>query len=271
MPELPEVEITRRGLAPSMTGRCIQSLVVRERRLRWPIPAAMESLLEGATIRSIGRRGKYLLLRSSSGTALMHLGMSGSLQSLEHAGKPGRHDHYDILLEDGHCIRFTDPRRFGALLWAGDAPASHPLLARLGPEPLEDGFDGGWLWQRARGRRVAIKPFLMDSRIVVGIGNIYASEALFTAGIDPRRAAGRISRARMDRLVDAIRDVLEKAITMGGTTLRDFHGGDGKPGYFAQELRVYGRAGEPCAGCGKAIRKITQGQRSTCFCPHCQR
>ncbi|MBW7929891.1 MAG: bifunctional DNA-formamidopyrimidine glycosylase/DNA-(apurinic or apyrimidinic site) lyase [Gammaproteobacteria bacterium] len=271
MPELPEVETTRRGLMPWMEGHRIRRLVLRNRQLRWPVPEGLEELLRDAPVRAIGRRGKYLLLETPRGTALVHLGMSGSLRVLEGTPPAGRHEHFDILLDDGHCIRFTDPRRFGALLWAGTEPLAHPLLARLGPEPLEAGFSGDYLWQRARRRRMAIKPFLMDAGIVVGVGNIYASEALFAAGLSPRRAAGRISRADMARLVAAVRAVLERAIAEGGTTLRDFRHGTGEPGYFAQELAVYGREGQACPACGSAIRRITQGQRSSFFCPACQR
>lgn len=271
MPELPEVETTRRGIAPAMEGRRIAQLVVRERRLRWPIPRQIGQRLAGALVHRIGRRGKYLLLETSAGTALMHLGMSGSLRVLDTAQPPGRHEHFDIVLDNGSCIRFSDPRRFGALLWAGTEPLAHRLLAHLGPEPLEAGFGGEHLWRRARGRRLAIKPFLMDAAVVVGVGNIYASEALLRARIHPRRAAGRISRADMERLASAVREVLEEAVRLGGTTLRDFHNGAGEPGHFSRRLRVYGRAGQPCLSCGSTIRQFTQGQRSTFFCPGCQR
>lgn len=271
MPELPEVETTRRGIAPWIEGRRIRELVVRERRLRWPIPARMAANLHGVRVRDLRRRGKYLLLGTARGTALIHLGMSGSLRVLQQDRAPGQHDHYDIVLDCGNRIRFTDPRRFGSLLWTEDDPRRHPLLAALGPEPLEPGFDGDYLWQRARGRRVAIKQLLMNAAIVVGVGNIYANEALFLAGISPRRAAGRISRADMTRLADSVREVLQHAIAHGGTTLRDFVGGEGEPGYFRNELRVYERAGEPCRRCATPVRHITQGQRSTYYCPSCQR
>ena len=270
MPELPEVETTRRGIAPWMEGRRIRQLVVRERRLRWPIPPRLGAQLVGARVRQVGRRGKYLLLDTSRGTALLHLGMSGSLRVLEQVQAPGRHDHFDILLDGGRCIRFHDPRRFGSLLWAGSEPQAHPLLAHLGPEPLGPGFSGSYLHQRARGRRLAIKPFIMNAAIVVGVGNIYASEALFRAGLHPGRAVQRIPLADMERLATAVREVLGEAVAAGGTTLRDFHGSSGEPGYFAQELRVYDRAGEPCGSCGTPIRQFRQGQRSTFFCPRCQ-
>lgn len=271
MPELPEVETTRRGIAPWLEGRRIRALVVRERRLRWPVPRGLEASLEGTVVDQVSRRGKYLLLATARGTALMHLGMSGSMRVLRASAPPGKHDHFDIVLDSGDCIRFSDPRRFGSLLWTAKDPESHPLLARLGPEPLEAGFSGDHLWRRARGRRVAIKIFLMNAAVVVGVGNIYASEALFRAGIDPRRAAGRISRRDIARLADAVREVLREAVELGGTTLRDFHNGQGEPGYFSQELRVYDRARRPCVACGTAIRQIAQGQRSTYFCPGCQR
>jgi formamidopyrimidine-DNA glycosylase len=245
-------------------------LVVRERRLRWPIPRQLPARLRGERVCALRRRGKYLLLDTDHGTALLHLGMSGSLRVLRRPAPPGVHDHYDIVLDSGDTIRFTDPRRFGCLLWAGATPLSHRLLAALGPEPLGPGFDGGHLWQRARGRRVAIKQFLMDAAVVVGVGNIYASESLFRAGIHPRRAAGRVSRTDMARLAAAVHTVLQEAVNFGGTTLRDFYSGEGEPGYFRNELRVYERAGEPCIACGTPIRQITQGQRSTYFCPRCQ-
>lgn len=270
MPELPEVETTRRGIAPWMEGRRIRELVVRERRLRWPIPPGLGARLAGSRVRQVGRRGKYLLLETSRGTALLHLGMSGSLRVLESDQAPGRHDHFDIVLDRGQRIRFHDPRRFGSLLWAGSEPLAHPLLAHLGPEPLEPGFSGAWLRDRARGRRLAIKPFIMNAAIVVGIGNIYASEALFRAGLHPCRAAGRIPLADMERLAAAVREVLGEAVALGGTTLRDFHGSSGEPGYFAQALRVYDRTGQPCGTCGTPIRQLTQGQCSTFYCPGCQ-
>lgn len=271
MPELPEVETTRRGLAPWLEGQRIEGLVVRQRQLRWPIPRELPRRLAGQTVTALDRRGKYLLMRTGAGTALMHLGMSGSMRILPAGTVPGRHDHFDLVLDSGRCVRFTDPRRFGALLWTARDPLRHPLLATLGPEPLGPGFDGAYLWQRARRRRVAIKPLLMNAAVVVGIGNIYASEALFRAGIDPRRAAGRLSRTAMTRLTAAVREVLSEAVALGGTTLRDFHDGHGEPGYFSRQLRVYDRTGEPCRHCGTPVRHLVQGQRSTWFCPSCQR
>ena len=254
-----------------MEGRRIRALVVRERRLRWPVPRHLAATLQGSVVNRVDRRGKYLLLATERGTALVHLGMSGSLRVLRADVAPGKHDHFDIVLDSGDCVRFSDPRKFGSLLWTAEDPQRHPLLADLGPEPLESAFDGDHLWRRARGRRVSIKAFLMNAANVVGVGNIYASESLFRAGIGPRRAAGRISRADMSRLAEAVKNVLQEAVAVGGTTLRDFYGGDGEPGYFGRELRVYDRAEEPCVSCGTPIRLVTQGQRSTYFCPSCQR
>ena len=271
MPELPEVETTRRGIEPHLAGRRVTGLILRQRRLRWPIPRALERALPGQIVRGVRRRGKYLLLDTDAGTALLHLGMSGSLRILPADTPPGKHDHVDILLDDGRCLRFTDPRRFGALLWTSGDAAAHELLAELGPEPLSDAFDGAYLAAAARGRKVAVKHFIMDSHVVVGVGNIYANEALFMAGIHPTRPAGRISRERYAALAAAIKEVLAASIAMGGTTLRDFVGGDGKPGYFKQTLRVYDRLGEPCRRCGAPIRGRRIGQRSSFYCAQCQR
>ncbi|MCK9529245.1 MAG: bifunctional DNA-formamidopyrimidine glycosylase/DNA-(apurinic or apyrimidinic site) lyase [Gammaproteobacteria bacterium] len=271
MPELPEVETTRRGIAPHLTGRRVRAVVVREPRLRWPVPAALVEGLTGTRIEAVERRAKYLLLRTARGTALLHLGMSGSLRLLKADTPAGKHDHLDLVLDTGHCLRLTDPRRFGAALWCEGDGHDHALLSGLGPEPLSDAFDADHLHTAMHGRKLAVKALIMDAHVVVGVGNIYASESLFLAGIHPQRAAGRIGRARCERLVQAIKQVLTEAIAAGGTTLRDFVGGDGKPGYFAQELRVYGRTGEPCRACGTPIRQITTGQRSTYYCPRCQR
>ncbi|HSQ70045.1 MAG TPA: bifunctional DNA-formamidopyrimidine glycosylase/DNA-(apurinic or apyrimidinic site) lyase [Steroidobacteraceae bacterium] len=271
MPELPEVETTRRGIQGALQGRRIERLILRERRLRWPVGPSVARAVGGQRVLGTARRAKYLLLRLENGTLILHLGMSGSLRVLESGIEPGRHDHYDLLLDDGKCLRFNDPRRFGSLHWTRADPARHRLLASLGPEPLGPQFDADYLVRSARGRRVALKQLLMDQRIVVGVGNIYASEALFHAGIDPRRAAGRVGERRLARLVGAVRDVLEAAISHGGTTLRDYVGAQGAPGYFRQELFVYERGGEPCRRCGTPIRHIVQGQRSTYFCPRCQR
>lgn len=270
MPELPEVETTRRGIAPSLVGRRVTRVVLRERRLRWPVPAGFERQLQGRRITAVERRAKYLLVRTDGGTLLAHLGMSGSLRVLSRELPPRPHDHVDLVLDSGRVLRFNDPRRFGSLHWIDGDVATHPLLAGLGPEPLEPGFDGEHLWRRARGRRVAIKPFIMNAQVVVGVGNIYASEALFRAGIRPTAPAGRLSRARMERLAQAIRAVLGEAIRVGGTTLRDYVAPDGAPGYFRQQLFVYERAGEACRRCGAPIRQRVLGQRSTYWCPACQ-
>ncbi|MDP6437707.1 MAG: bifunctional DNA-formamidopyrimidine glycosylase/DNA-(apurinic or apyrimidinic site) lyase [Gammaproteobacteria bacterium] len=271
MPELPEVETTRRGIAPVLEGHCVNKLVVRERRLRWPVPDGLEDLLCGQVIRHVERRAKYLLLETANGTAMVHLGMSGSMRIVDATEPPESHDHFDIVVVGGDVVRFNDPRRFGSLLWAGLSPEDHPLLAELGPEPLSDEFTGEYLWQSARGRRVAIKQHVMNSKIVAGVGNIYANESLFRAGIHPGRAAGRIALPRMRKLADEIRAVLTEAIRQGGTTLRDYRGGDGKPGYFKQQLLVYERGGEPCKRCRKPLKQIMQGQRATYYCGTCQR
>ncbi|MEP7042779.1 MAG: bifunctional DNA-formamidopyrimidine glycosylase/DNA-(apurinic or apyrimidinic site) lyase [Dokdonella sp.] len=270
MPELPEVETTRRGLAPHLLGRTIVGLDIRQPRLRWPIPEALREGLVGQRIVDVERRAKYLLVHVEPGSALLHLGMSGSLRVLPADTPIGAHDHVDWHLDSGRVLRFTDPRRFGSQLWQPRGEV-HSLLARLGPEPLSDAFDGDTLWLSSRGRSAAVKLFLMDQAIVVGVGNIYASEALFAAGIHPKRAAGAVSRARYARLAGEVKRILNYAITRGGTTLRDFISPDGAPGYFEQELFVYGRAGQPCKVCGTPIKAMVLGQRSTFFCPHCQR
>lgn len=270
MPELPEVETTRRGIEPHLLGRRVEQLLVRERRLRWPIPEDLDVRLAGQRIEAVERRAKYLLIRVECGSLIVHLGMSGSLRLVDDDAPVGKHDHVDLLLDSGKRLRYCDPRRFGAWLWSED-PLGHDLLARLGPEPLGEAFDGERLFQLSRGRSMAVKPFIMDNAVVVGVGNIYASEALFAAGIDPRRPAGAISRARYDRLAAEIRRVLAHAIERGGTTLRDFVGGDGKPGYFQQELFVYGRGGEFCRLCGATLREVRLGQRASVYCGRCQR
>lgn len=271
MPELPEVETTRRGIEPWLVGRRIERVVVREPRLRWRIPRALPARVQGATVRAVGRRAKYLLIGTDAGTLILHLGMSGSLRILDADAPALVHDHVDLVLDSGRCLRFNDPRRFGSLLFTAADPSRHRLLASLAAEPLSPEFDAAALWRRARGRRAPIKSFIMDSRAVVGVGNIYASEALFRAGIRPGLAAGRVSRARMVALVAAIREVLGEAIAVGGTTLRDYVNPAGMPGYFAQKLFVYERAGRPCRRCRTPIRQFTQGQRSTYWCPRCQR
>jgi len=270
MPELPEVETTRRGIAPHLLGQTVERVVVRDRRLRWPIPEDLDVRLSGQRIEAVERRAKYLLIRVQSGTLIAHLGMSGSLRLVPAELPAAKHEHVDILLGSGQALRYTDPRRFGALLWS-ELPLEHPLLASLGPEPLDEGFDGRRLYELSRGRSMAVKPFIMDNAVVVGVGNIYASEALFAAGIDPRRPAGGISRARYERLAAEIKRILAMAIERGGTTLRDFVGGDGKPGYFQQELFVYGRGGAFCKQCGSTLREVRLGQRASVYCGRCQR
>jgi formamidopyrimidine-DNA glycosylase len=269
MPELPEVETTLRGIEPHLLNQRIARVVVRDRRLRWPIPAEV-SKAEGQTFVSLQRRGKYLLLNLQQGGLIIHLGMSGSLRIISQPMTPEKHDHVDVELENGVCLRFNDPRRFGAFLWVDGEMQSHELLRKLGPEPLSDAFTADYLYQRSRNRSVAIKNFIMNGHIVVGVGNIYASEALYMAGIHPQRAAGRVSRQRYEGLVSAICDVLKRAIGQGGTTLRDFVNSDGAPGYFAQNLLVYDRAGNDCFQCGSAIKQKVIGQRSSYYCPACQ-
>ena len=270
MPELPEVETTRRGLAPHLVGRRVDQLIVRQPRLRWPIAPELIALLPGQRVDDIERRAKYLLVHTRAGSALLHLGMSGSLRVLPETTPVGSHDHIDWRLDSGQVLRYTDPRRFGSQLWQ-NAGEIHPLLAELGPEPLGDDFDGDYLWRLSRERKTAVKLLLMDQKIVVGVGNIYAAEALFAAGIHPARAAGQVSRARYAVLAVAVKQILAYAIGRGGTTLRDFISPDGQPGYFEQELFVYGRSGEPCKKCATPVKVITLGQRSTFFCPRCQR
>lgn len=270
MPELPEVETTRRGIEPYLIGKRVLALTIRQPRLRWPIPAGLRRGLPGQKIEGVERRAKYLLAHTAAGSALLHLGMSGSLRILDAAMPAGPHDHVDWMLSSGRILRYTDPRRFGCQLW--QAPGKiHPLLAALGPEPLGESFDADYLWKASRGRNASVKLFLMDQKIVVGVGNIYAVEALFAAGIHPCRAAGSVSLARYARLADEVKRILVHAIARGGTTLRDFISPDGVPGYFEQELFVYGRAGEPCKVCRTPIRNIVLGQRSTFYCPRCQR
>jgi formamidopyrimidine-DNA glycosylase len=269
MPELPEVETTRRGIAPHLEGSVLRGAIVRQPRLRYPVTPGLASRLEGHTVREVSRRGKYLLVETGDGGLILHLGMSGSLRVLPAGTPAGPHDHVDILFDD-RCLRLRDPRRFGLVLWTAGAPQEHHLLRSLGPEPLGSAFCGDYLQRVGRSRHIAIKNLIMDSRVVVGIGNIYASEALFAAGIHPRRPTDRISRARYVTLVDAIRQVLSRAIRHGGTTLRDFVQEDGRPGYFRHELRVYDRAGQPCPACGLPVRRLVIGQRSTFYCSHCQ-
>jgi formamidopyrimidine-DNA glycosylase len=271
MPELPEVETTRRGLAPHLLNQRIRTAIVRNRALRVPVPRALPELVAGATVRSLDRRGKYLLIDCERGTLIIHLGMSGRLWLVDAPAALDPHDHFDLVLENGRAVRLRDPRRFGLVLWQKGDPLQHPLLANIGPEPLSSAFDGKWLYDATRNRSCAVKLALMDSHVVAGVGNIYASEALFRARINPKLPAQRIGRARYDVLAGKIQETLEAAIRAGGSTLRDFVGGDGRAGYFQDEHLVYGRAGEPCSGCGTSVRELRQGQRSTFYCPSCQR
>lgn len=268
MPELPEVETSRRGIEPYLVGHSIQYAVVRNARLRWPVSEQILALSD-QPVRSVQRRAKYLLIELDHGWIIVHLGMSGSLRMLAEETEAGKHDHVDLVISNGMTLRYTDPRRFGAWLWCEDLAASN-VLAHLGPEPLSEAFNGAYLYEKSRNKRTLIKPWLMDNKLVVGVGNIYASESLFVAGILPDRAAGSLSETEATLLVATIKAVLQRSIEQGGTTLRDFLQSDGKPGYFAQELQVYGRAGEPCRVCGNPIETAKHGQRSTFFCRHCQ-
>ena len=270
MPELPEVETTLRGIAPHVEGRRIEQVVVRQPQLRWLVPSAVEQAV-GQSVNRIWRRAKYLLFDTDVGSIVLHLGMSGSL-TIQPVDKPVKqHDHLDIVLDNQFCLRLNDPRRFGACLWQGIHEPELALFKNLGPEPLTEAFNGERLYQLSRGRSMAVKNFIMTNSVVVGVGNIYANEALFRSRINPRHAAGRISRTRYQLLSEQIKDVLAEAIEQGGTTLRDFFGADGKPGYFRIQLKVYGRAGDPCERCGTGIRSIRIGQRNTFYCPRCQR
>ena len=271
MPELPEVETARRGLAPHLTGKNIADVVIRNASLRWPIPKNLPGLLRGLIIRSLKRRAKYLLVDCGDGTLILHLGMSGSLRILPANTPADKHDHFDLSLSDGTLMRLRDPRRFGAVLWHSGDVHTHPLLASLGPEPLEKDFDANYLHRSTRGRIISIKQCIMDNHVVVGVGNIYANEALFRAGIRPRLAAGRVSLPRCSRLAAEIRSTLTEAIAQGGSTLRDFVNSTGQPGYFQQNYWVYGRGGDPCKRCGAPIKQFKQGQRSSFYCQKCQK
>jgi formamidopyrimidine-DNA glycosylase len=271
MPELPEVETTRRGLEPHLAGQTILRLTIHDHRLRWPVDAHLPQTLAGQRVEAVERRAKYLLLRLTHGTVLWHLGMSGSLRIVPSDLPTDTHDHIDLALTSGHTVRFNDPRRFGCIIYVTGDPQVHPLLAKLAPEPFAAAFDAGYLWRVSRRRKVSVKQLIMNGQVVTGVGNIYASEALFHAAIRPRRQARSLKRDEVTRLVAAIRKVLRQAIRVGGTTLRDYVNPDGNPGYFRQKLYVYERAGEPCRNCGALIKALTQGQRSTYYCPTCQR
>lgn len=268
MPELPEVETTRRGILPYSEGKVLCEIIIRNSRLRWPVSQELVDWQAGQ-VRSLERRGKYIIMGFDSGSILIHLGMSGSLRVVQHSEPVQKHDHLDFVFEQMR-LRFNDPRRFGSVLWA-DEWENHALIGHLGPEPLSDAFDTEYLYQASRNRSVAVKQFVMDSKTVVGVGNIYANEALYLSGIHPNRSANRISKVRYERLVANIKQVLTSAIEQGGTTLRDFVGGDGKPGYFQQQLYVYGRQGEPCKGCGAELRELRLSGRSTVYCGLCQK
>lgn len=271
MPELPEVETTLKGVSPHVINQQVAKIIVRESRLRYPIPADLGKLLSGQVISDVRRRGKYLLFATANGHLLLHLGMSGSLRMVQTGSAHGKHDHVDLQLTSGLALRYTDPRRFGMMLWLTGDPLEHKLLKSLGPEPLSDNFSGSYLYRLSRGRKVPVKSFVMNANVVVGAGNIYANEALFLAGIRPLRQAGKLSKQECERLAAAIKAVLAEAIAKGGTTLRDFVGGDGKPGYFSQSLQVYGRGGENCLKCGSPLKALRIAQRATVYCPVCQR
>ncbi|NUY55336.1 MULTISPECIES: bifunctional DNA-formamidopyrimidine glycosylase/DNA-(apurinic or apyrimidinic site) lyase [unclassified Salinivibrio] len=268
MPELPEVEVSRLGIIPYVEGQTVTDITIRQPKLRWPIPDALQQL-KGQVIRRVTRRAKYLLLETDVGAAIIHLGMSGSLRVLPTSLAPEKHDHVDVTLSNGRLLRYHDPRRFGAWLWQ-DGETPHTVLGKLGPEPLTDAFDPDYLLAKATGKKMAMKSFIMDNAVVVGVGNIYANESLFCAGIHPKRPAGSLTATEAACLVNEIKTVLAAAITQGGTTLKDFTQVDGKAGYFAQALRVYGKSGQPCPACDVVLERIVIGQRATVFCPQCQ-
>jgi formamidopyrimidine-DNA glycosylase len=271
MPELPEVETIKRGITPFITQQRIVSCILRQQKLRWPIPSHLSSLLPGQVLQAIERRAKYLLLHCTQGTLLIHLGMSGRLRILQQNEMLLKHDHMDIAFENNILLRFNDARRFGAILWLEDSPYSHPLLNTIGPEPFAINFNGAYLWQRARNKRIAIKTFIMDGHIVAGVGNIYAAESLYLAGIHPLTPANKISLARFEHLACAIKTILTQAIEQGGTTLKDFMRSDGTPGFFKQALQVYGRAGLACNRCHKRLTSKPIANRATVYCIHCQK
>ena len=271
MPELPEVETSRRGIEPHVQNQTVRRVIIRQPSLRWPVPDELPTLITRRKILAVDRRGKYILLRFTNGAVILHLGMSGSLRIATGNTAIRNHDHVDIELGNDKILRLHDPRRFGCVLWTANPAEQHKLLAKLGPEPLSDDFNGEYLHRQSRKRSCSVKSFIMNSHIVVGVGNIYASESLFIAGINPRRKAGAISRQRYDALAKAIKQILTAAIEQGGTTLRDFTREDGQPGYFAQQLYVYGQTGEACQQCGGVIKQFTQQQRSSYYCSHCQK
>jgi len=271
MPELPEVETTCKGIAPHLTGKKIANVIIRQPKLRWPVPGKIKKLLPELKIKSVTRRAKYILINTAAGTLIIHLGMSGSIRIVKANSAFDKHDHFDLVLKNGNCLRLHDPRRFGCILWTTQPIANHKLICKLGPEPLTDELNAEYLYRQSRKRKINVKQFIMNGNIVVGIGNIYASESLFLAGIHPRKAAGTISFIRYQKLVTAIKQVLSAAIKQGGTTLKDFTQSDGKPGYFQQQLNVYGRQAEPCINCKKPISHCVLGQRATYYCTQCQK
>lgn len=271
MPELPEVETTCKGIAPHIENNTITKVIVRNRSLRWPIPTGLNKKFTTQKIISVTRRAKYILVNTNIGTLIIHLGMSGSLRILDSTEPVEKHDHFELQFEDGISLRLRDPRRFGCVLWEKDNPCEHKLLVNLGPEPLDEKFYAELLFEKSRKRKTTIKQFIMDAKIVVGVGNIYASESLFLAGINPKKLAGKITKQNSLDLTAAIKKILKQAIKQGGTTLKDFTSIDGKPGYFQQKLKVYNRTDEPCVKCKKSIKQITLGQRSTFYCSSCQK
>lgn len=270
MPELPEVETTCRGIEPHTKNRTVTDVIVRQPQLRWLVPDSIQDLV-GQSIEAVSRRSKYVLLEANTGTVMIHLGMSGSLRVVDATLAPDKHDHVDLVLDSGKALRLHDPRRFGAVLWTTENTDGHKLISHLGPEPLTEAFDDTHLHKSAQNRSVSVKQFIMDGHVVVGVGNIYASESLFMAGISPKRAANKVSKQRYVLLTKCIKEVLARAIEQGGTTLRDFVQAEGKPGYFQQQLNVYGRAGEKCLACDSIIKQAKQGQRSTFYCSQCQK
>ncbi|VAX01534.1 Formamidopyrimidine-DNA glycosylase [hydrothermal vent metagenome] len=270
MPELPEVETTVNGITPLILQQKVTNIIIREHQLRWPIPNELAKILKGKTVISVARRAKYILIQFKHGTLILHLGMSGNLRFTDKKTQVAKHDHVDIIFNNTHCLRYHDPRRFGAILWTNENIEQHKLISHLGPEPLHAQFDVDYLYKRSRKRTISVKQFIMDSKVVVGVGNIYASESLYLAGIKPTRTAGGISKARYLRLCNAIKTVLNNAIAQGGTTLRDFRNSDGKPGYFKQKLNVYDREGLSCKNCTRPIKLITQNNRSSYYCNFCQ-
>lgn len=271
MPELPEVETTRRGIEPHVTGKILRNVLVRHSSLRWPVSENLSQCLQGRKLLTVGRRAKYLLFQFPHGHMLIHLGMSGSLRIVDASDPPKKHDHIDWIFGTQKILRFHDPRRFGAVLWTNEPIEEHRLLKNLGPEPFSENFSGDYLFRLSRKRQKSVKSFIMDGRIVVGVGNIYANESLFMAGIRPTRQAGKVSRKNYDLLANAIREVLRRSIFEGGSTLRDFVGSDGRPGYFVQQLNVYGRQNQCCKICDKKLMSLRQSQRTSVYCPQCQR